>query len=371
MNIENHPIFQPTELWNQKLINRTVVAPMTRVSATVEGLATDEMAHYYSAFAEGGFGIIITEGIYTDNFSSQGYPNQPGLVTPNQVNAWRKVTQSIKRYQTLIFAQLMHSGALSQYIPKTFAPSAVQPIGVQASAYGGEGNFLLPAALSMDEISRLQKEFILSAVNAYQAVFDGVEIHGANGYLLDQFLTPELNKRTDRYGGNMQNRFRIIAELIAGIRKEVPTHFIIGLRISEGKVNDMTYRWKDGAVTAKELLAEVKTASPDFVHVAVQTGEWERDSFYPNESSLASIAREVTGLPVIANGGLHQLDKAAIALDEQHADLIAIGKAALVDPHWPIKTLKEIPTVAFHRDMLWPEATISHSQKIIKQLAEV
>lgn len=352
MNIENHPIFQTAELWQRKLINRTVVAPMTRVSATAEGLTTDEMNQYYTAFAEGGFGIIITEGIYTDNFSSQGYHNQPGLVTVEHVNAWRKVTQSVKRYPTLVFAQLMHAGALSQYLPKTFGPSMVQPVGAQASAYGGEGKFLLPAALSLEEISRIQQEFALSAVNAYQAGFDGVELHGANGYLLDQFLTPELNQRTDRYGGNMENRFRIISELIAAIRKEVPAHFIVGLRISEGKVNDMTYRWKDGADTARDLLAEVKTASPDFVHVAVQTGEWERDSFYPDESSLAAIAREVTGLPVIANGGLHQLDKAAMALSGQHADLIAIGKAALADPRWPIKTLNEIPVVAFHRDML-------------------
>ncbi|MGS2763680.1 oxidoreductase [Sinomicrobium sp. M5D2P9] len=363
-----HPIFQKANIWQRELINRTVVAPMSRVSATPNGLATDEMADYYSAFATGGFGIIITEGIYTDVYGSKSYNNQPGLTNAEQCASWEKVTQAVHESPSLIFAQLMHGGALSQCGENTLAPSAVQPTGVKMVSYGGEGSFPFPKEMSLTDIQSMQQGFIDGAINAYNAGFDGVEIHGANGYLLDQFLTPELNHRTDQYGGTMQNRFRVIAEIIAGIKASVPQKFIVGLRVSEGKVNDLPYRWADGIDTAKELAKEIKTNQPDFVHVAVQTGEWERDSFYGDGISLASVIREATGIPVIANGGFHNLSKAETALNDKHADLLAIGKAALADPHWVVKTLNNLPVVPFHRDMLWPAATIGHSHKIIRKL---
>ena len=222
--------------------------------------------------------------------------------------------------------------------------------------------------MDLRDIDRMKQGFVDGAVKAYKAGFDGVEIHGANGYLLDQFLTPELNHRIDHYGGTMQNRFRVIAEIIAGIKAAVPEDFIVGLRVSEGKVNDLTYRWAEGIETAKELAAEIKMSKPDFVHVAVQTGEWERDSFYGEGISLASVIRQATAIPVIANGGFHNLDKAEIALKDNHATLIAIGKAALADPHWVMKTMNGLPLIPFHREMLWPEATLSHTRKIVKEL---
>ena len=341
---------------------------MSRVSATADGLATDEMMNYYSAFATGGFGIIITEGVYTDVYNSKSYNNQPGLTNAVQCASWEKITQAVHRSPSLIFAQLMNGGALSQCSENTLAPSAVQPVGVKMVSYGGEGDFPIPKEMSLTDIQIMKQGFIDGAVNAHKAGFDGVEIHGANGYLLDQFLTLELNQRNDQYGGTMKNRFRVIAEIIAGIKANVPNGFIVGLRVSEGKVNDLTYRWADGADTAKELAKEIQESQPHFVHVAVQTGEWERDSFYGNGISLALIIRKATGIPVIANGGFHNLDKAETALNENHADLLALGKAALADPHWVIKTLNNLPIIPFHRDMLWLEATISHTQKIIHKL---
>lgn len=363
-----HPIFQEAKIWQRELINRTVLAPMSRVSATTDGMATDEMINYYNAFAAGGFGIVITEGIYTDDYSSKSYHNQPGLINAGQCTAWKKVTQSVHRHPSLIFAQLMHGGALSQCSENTLGPSAVQPVGVKAVSFGGEGSFPLPKEMSMEDIQKMQNGFVEAAKYAHKAGFDGVEIHAANGYLLDQFLTPELNRRIDQYGGEMQNRFRVIGEIIAGIKAVVPKSFIVGLRVAEGKVNDLTYRWSDGVETAKELAKVINVSQPDFVHAAVQTGEWERDSFYGDGSSLASVIRATTSIPVIANGGFHNLDKAKTALNEKHADLIAIGKAALADPHWPVKTFNNLPLVPFNRDMLCPKATISHTQKIIHKL---
>jgi 2,4-dienoyl-CoA reductase-like NADH-dependent reductase (Old Yellow Enzyme family) len=366
--MKHYPIFQKANIWQRELMNRTAVAPMSRVSATADGLATDEMMNYYSAFAEGGFGVIITEGIYTDIYGSKSYYNQPALTNAQQAVSWEKITQAVHQFSSLIFAQLMHGGALSQYSENTLAPSAIQPVGVKMASYGGEGGFPLPKEMTLEDIRKMQLGFINGAIHAYKAGFDGVEIHGANGYLLDQFLTPELNRRNDQYGGSMQNRFRVIAEIIAGIKASVPPDFIVGLRISEGKVNDLTYRWTNGIETAKELAEEIKANRPDFVHVAVQTGEWERDSFYEEGVSLASVIRKATGIPVIANGGFHDIDKAETALNGNHADLLAIGKAALADPHWVVKTQSHLPVIPFHRDMLWPQATIRHTQKIISKL---
>ncbi|GGE12793.1 oxidoreductase [Sphingobacterium cellulitidis] len=366
--MKHHPIFQNAIAWQRELINRTVVAPMSRVSATADGLATHEMKDYYSAFAIGGFAVIITEGIYTDVYGSQSYNNQPALVNDAQSASWEKVTRAVHQSPSLIFAQLMHAGALSQYSENTLAPSALKPIGTKMSSYGGEGEFPTPKEMDLTDIERMKQGFINGAVNAYKAGFDGVEIHGANGYLLDQFLTAELNHRNDHYGGNMQNRFRVIAEIIAGIKTSVPKDFIVGLRVSEGKVNDLTYRWKHGIETANELAEEIKVSKPDFVHVAVQTGEWERDSFFREGISLASVIRQATGIPVIANGGFHNLEKAEVALKDNHATLVAIGKAALADPHWVMKTMNGLPLIPFHREMLWPEATLSHTRKIVKEL---
>lgn len=364
--MKQHPIFRTVSMWQRELVNRAVVAPMSRVSSTADGLATDEMINYYAAFATGGFGLIITEGIYTDIYGSKSYNNQPGLTNAKQSTSWEKVTRAVHQSPSLIFAQLMHGGALSQCSEHTLAPSAVKPVGVKMASYGGEGDFILPEEMDHAAIQRMQQGFIDGAINAHKAGFDGVEIHGANGYLLDQFLTPELNLRNDQYGGTMHKRFRVIAEIIDGIKAAVPQDFIVGLRVSEGKVNDLTYRWANGIETAKELAKEIKMSQPDYVHVAVQTGAWERDSFYGARLSLASVIRQTTGIPVIANGGFHNLRKAEIALNDNHADLLAIGKAALADPHWVVKTLQELPVIPFHPDMIWPEATISHTLKIIQ-----
>lgn len=367
METTNHPLFNASTYWYRELPNRTVVAPMSRVSATDKGLATSEMVDYYTSFATGGFSVVITEGIYTDQYSSQSYNNQPGLVTIAQTKSWEKVTASVHRSPVLIFAQLMHGGALSQSLATTLAPSSVRPAGTKMAAFGGEGGFSTPLAMTLNDIDIAKQGFVNAAINACNAGFDGVEIHGANGYLIDQFLTPELNLRNDQYGGSMKNRYRFVAEIISEIRSAVPQSFIIGLRVSEGKVNDLTYRWEKGALAAKELAEEIKISKPDFIHVAVQTGEWVRDSFYEDGTSLASVLKDTTRIPIIANGGFHNLDTANQALNEGHADLLSIGKAALADPNWPSKTIANVPTIPFHRNMLWPEATLSHRQKIISR----
>lgn len=205
------------------LSNRLAVAPMTRVSATADGHATKQMADYYEAFAAGGFGLVITEGIYTDNAHAQGYLFQPGLADDAQRDAWRTAVDRVHAHGGRVVAQLMHAGALSQgnaHRITTKGPSAVLPAGQQMAFYRGEGPYRIPEAMSADDISEAVEGFAQAARRAQEAGFDGVEVHGANGYLLDQFLTAHTNLREDCYGGSLANRLRLTSSKPCDGRRE-------------------------------------------------------------------------------------------------------------------------------------------------------
>jgi 2,4-dienoyl-CoA reductase-like NADH-dependent reductase (Old Yellow Enzyme family) len=359
-----HPAFSGFILKGRLFQNRFVVSPMSRVSATTDGLPTPLMKEYYVAFAAGDFSMIITEGLYTDNLFSQAYTNQPGIVNDAQAARWKGIVSAVHENNSLIIAQLMHAGGISQHLAHTAAPTGDRPSGKKMPEYGGgDGEFPVPRQLSEEDIEAVIEGYVHSASLAVQAGFDGVELHGANGYLLDQFLTAGINNRTDRWGGSMENRTRIIKEITRRIRKVVPGNFIIGLRLSEGKVNDLRYRWPDGAATAHELLRQLSAAPPDYIHIAAETGRWERDCVYPDGSSYSGIAKSVMSIPVIANGGLHRLALSKSVLDEGHADLIALGTA---DPSWPLKVRCGIEPVPFIPAFIKPSATIEHAIRIKK-----
>lgn len=198
-------LFASTSIGDLKLENRLAVAPMTRVTATENGVATSRMADYYSRFAKGGFGLIITEGSYIDQAYSQTYAFQPGLSDVEQALGWKAVVDEVHAQGARVISQTQHSGALSQgnrFRDVTVAPSVVQPRGEQMAFYRGVGPYSVPRALSDEEIADIIAAFGTSAALAVRtAGFDGVEIHGANGYLLDQFLTDYANTRTDHWGG--------------------------------------------------------------------------------------------------------------------------------------------------------------------------
>jgi 2,4-dienoyl-CoA reductase-like NADH-dependent reductase (Old Yellow Enzyme family) len=352
-------LFESVQIGHLATKNRLVVAPMSRVSASANGNITDVMSDYYLAFAEGGFGIIITEGVYTDALASKAYPNQPGLVSMKQMELWKPVVDKIKKHGAKFLCQLMHAGALSQAHNSTVAPSAIQPLGRRMAAYGGlDGNFSLPIEVSFDDIKQIVEGFVSSARLAFQAGFDGAEIHAANGYLLDQFLTPYLNKRQDAYGGSQENEFRIIKEIFEGIHTSVPQDFVIGLRLSEGKVNHLDYRWENGSEKAREILQQASSISASYIHVAAEKGDWMTDCTYPDGSSYTSLAREIVKVPVIANGGLHDLQKTHTVIEEGHGDLISLGKAALADHCWPKKVRSGYPVVEFKPEMIRYDARI-------------
>ncbi|WEK29369.1 MAG: NADH:flavin oxidoreductase [Candidatus Pseudomonas phytovorans] len=352
-------ILTPYDINRLTLRNRLAVAPMTRVSATQDGKATDAMARYYERFAKGGFGLVITEGIYTDRQFSQGYPFQPGITDPEQARAWRVVTDRIHAHHSAAFAQIMHAGALSQanrFSDHTIAPSSVQPKGEQMRFYFGEGSYPVPKAMTDEDIADAIAGFAQSAKRSVtEAGFDGIEIHGANGYLLDQFLTDYANQRGDRWGGSTHQRIQLTLEVVKAVRVEVGA-VPVGVRISQGKVNDFQHKWAGGEADAEVIFGSLQDSGVDFIHVT-EFEAW-KPAFTSNSASLIELARRYAPTPaLIANGGLHAPEHLDTALSDG-ANIIALGKAALANPDFPSRLLEGKPLAPFDASILGPIANI-------------
>lgn len=355
-------LYTPITIGNVSLNNRVAVAPMTRTSASPDGLATDDMARYYARFARGGHSLVITEGAYPDLLHSQGYLNQPGIANSAQAEAWRKVVAAVHAEGGKIFMQLMHGGALSQgnhWSGETVAPSAVQPAGEQMSFYRGSGPYRMPKELSVDEIEQVKQAFAAAAGRAKAAGFDGVEIHGANGYLLDQFLTFHTNLRTDQYGGPTENRVRLLVEVSQAVRAEVGAGYAVGIRISQGKVNDYQHKWAEGEQDARIIFERLGAAGLDYIH----TTEFDAGApAFGDGESLAALAKRYGKLPVIANGQLGDHDKAAALVERGDATIVTLGKTALANPDWPLRVALDAPVAEFDYALLQPLANIKASE---------
>lgn len=355
-------LFTETSIGKLALKNRLAVAPMTRISASAEGLATDDMTRYYTRFARGGYGLLITEGVYPDVRHSQGYLYQPGIGNDAQARAWRKVIEGVHAEGAKIFVQLMHAGALSQgshWSTETIGPSAVQPVGEQMSFYRGKGAYPIPREITPDEITQLIQDFADAAARAKAVGFDGIEIHGANGYILDQFLTAYTNQREDRYGGATENRVRLLVEVSQAVRHAVGPEFPVGIRISQGKVNDFVHKWGNGVDDASVIFGNLGKAGLDYIHVT------EYDATQPGFGTgpaLVELAKRYAGLPIIANGQLEEPAKAAALLATGTVDVIALGKGALADRDWPQKVLRNEPLTEFDNALLQPLAHIKPSE---------
>jgi len=355
----NAPLFEPFLQGPLDLPNRLVVAPLTRVSATPDGCATAEMAAYYRRYAEGGWGLIVTEATYVDDHAAQGYFRQPGIVTPAQIAAWRQVTEAVHAAGGRIVLQLSHAGALGQGNPRgrrTVAPSAIRPAGEIARRYRGMGPYAIPAALDEYEIATIIAAFGQAARNAIDAGFDGVEIHGANGYLIHQFLTPDSNQRSDGWGGSLDNRLRFLMDVLQAVREAVPTDRILGLRLSQSRANDAAAQWQNGAAEAAGIFNAVGRVPGLYLHISSHTG---CAPVFDSGLSLAGLARRHSGHPVIANGRLETGDLAETLLTGGESDLISLGRAAIADPDWPDKVKRGDVPVGFHPDMIAPVADLT------------
>ncbi|SEG74069.1 N-ethylmaleimide reductase [Thermomonospora echinospora] len=227
-------LFEPVTVGKATLPSRLVMAPMTRSRAAEGGLVTELTAEYYAQRAEAG--LIVTEGTQP-NVVGQGYTDTPGLHSAEQVAAWRKVTDAVHARDGRIFAQLMHSGRIGHPVlyPDGALPVAPSPIPSGGQLFTPEGmlDHPTPREMTVDDIAETVRDFAAAARNAMDAGFDGVELHGANGYLIHQFLADGSNRRTDAYGGSIAGRIRFPVEVVAAVSDAIGPERV-GFRMSPG-----------------------------------------------------------------------------------------------------------------------------------------
>jgi 2,4-dienoyl-CoA reductase-like NADH-dependent reductase (Old Yellow Enzyme family) len=294
--------------------------------------------------------------------ASRQQANQPGIATSEQANAWAALVRDVHQAGARIFIQLMHAGALSQhnhYREGTVGPSAVGPPGEQMGLYGGNGPYQVPRALTKYEIAEIVQSFSSAGKRALDAGFDGIEIHGANGYLLDQFLTDYTNQRQDEYGGGIENRVRLAAQIVSMTKDALRSAAPLGIRLSQTKVNDYTYQWPGGEKDAKAIFHFLSEAGADFVHVTSKQA-WQ--PAFDGSPSLPELAKRFSNLPVIANGSLHDPQRAA-QMVSLGASMISLGRGALATPDFPERLRQQQSLEEFDPAMLRPTATLANEER--------
>lgn len=362
-------LMQSNKFKSIEVPNRFALAPMTRTSAEPDGTPNRLMADHYEGYAKGGFGLVITEGTYTDDKASQGYANQPGIINDAQVAGWKTIVDRVHAAGSKIIVQLMHAGAQFQanhYTDQPVGPSAVIPKGAPLGFYGDQTEWQTPEAMTEADIQAAIDGFAQSAANANAAGFDGIEIHGANGYLLNQFLSTYFNRREDEYGGSLENRLRLVVEVVRAVREAVGENSTVGIRLSQGTVTDPDYQLPEGEAGFRQIVEAVRDAGADFVHTT--DGDVNRKHLLESDESLAGVAASVEGIRLILNGNIDETNCQDVA--NQFPDtLLAVGKKALANPDFVqrLKDGKEIADIDFA--MLQPKATISNELAWRKQNA--
>jgi 2,4-dienoyl-CoA reductase-like NADH-dependent reductase (Old Yellow Enzyme family) len=351
-------LLAPTRLGRLDLRNRLAVAPLTRTSATADGVATAQMREAYRRWAAGGFGLLVFEGTYYDDAFSQGYDNQPGLVGEAQAEALAALVDAVHAEGAAIGIQLMHAGALvqgRQSARGAVAPSPIAPAGSQLVVYGGDGGYGPARGMTPDEIAALRDAAATAARRAEALGFDLVELHSANGYLLDQFLTSYANGRDDAYGGELRNRVRLHEELVRDCVAAVGDRIPIGVRLSQTKINDHEHAWEGGVDDCTVIGATLRKAGAGFLHVVEHPATRE---VFDSGRTLAALLREASALPMIACGGLDDPVVAAAMLERGDADIIALGRAAIANPDYPQRIRDGRPRIPWDDAILRPLATL-------------
>ncbi|MFD8651442.1 alkene reductase [Streptomyces mirabilis] len=324
--------FDPIELGGKRLANRIAMAPMTRSRAFGPGATVTELtAAYYAQRASAG--LIVTEGVQP-SVVGQGYPDTPGLHSPEQVAAWRRVTDAVHREGGVIFAQLMHTGRVGH---PSLLPDGLIPVGPSAVAakgqvftHQGPQDFVTPKELDEGRIVCTIAGFVEAARNAIAAGFDGVEIHGANGYLIHQFLAPNANRRADGWGGDAVGRARFGIEVAAAVAEAIGGHRT-GFRISPGNpLNDIAEMDPaDLEETYSALLAGLAPLGLAYLHLLEG----------PNRDLTGRLRKNWPGVFVL-NPFTHPEPTGHDALSliqDGTADMIAFGTLFLANPDLPAR----------------------------------
>lgn len=339
-------LFQPYALNDSiELQNRIAMAPLTRCMADDNLVPTQAMVEYYARRADAG--LIITEATIIRP-DGQGYPNTPGLFTPEQVAGWKKVTTAVHENGGKIFAQLWHTGRVAH--PAFFGGDSV----IAPSAERIEGTvprmreleYVEPTPASKEDIAQLVKDYAQAAKNAVEAGFDGVEIHGANGYLIDQFLHYDANKRDDEYGGSPENMSRfplaVVDATIAAIGAEKTA-----LRVSPGAYFNMVGDPRDKDVF-EYLLAELEAKNLAYLHLGLFDDSMTFDYL---GGSATDFVRKHYRKTLMGVGG-YTAETGSQAIAEDRFDLLAIGRPFIANPDYISKVKAGDTLVEYSEEML-------------------
>jgi N-ethylmaleimide reductase len=338
----SHTAFEPHTLGRVTLSNHIVMAPMTR-SRALGNVPSELMTEYYRQRASAG--LIITEGT-SPAPEGLGYARIPGLFNRTQVEGWKRVTDAVHEQGGHIFVQLMHTGRVFHPLnlpagAEGVAPSAVAAAGEMWTDQQQLQPQATPRALRTEELSRVRDEFVQSARLAIEAGFDGVELHGANGYLLEQFLHPRSNQRADAYGGSVKNRARFVLEVTRAVADAIGADRT-GIRLSPwGVASDMPH-YPEIDETYAYLAKALQEIGIAYVHLV--NHESMGAPAVPART-VETIRRRFTNT-LILSGGLHTLDAIDAALDTGHADLVAIGRPFLANPDLVARLKAGVPLAA-------------------------
>lgn len=327
------------------LNNRILMAPLTRCMADAELVPTAEMVAYYARRADAG--LIISEATIIRP-DGQGYPNTPGIFTQAQIAGWRKVTDAVHAKGGKIFVQLWHTGRVAH--PHFFgggdvlAPSAEKIEGSVPRMR--ELTYVTPKPATLEDIQGLVRDYAKAAENAIEAGFDGVEIHGANGYLIDAFLHHDSNRRTDEYGGTPEKMSRFALEVVDAIIARIGKDRT-GLRLSPGAYFNMATDSRDRAVF-DYLLPELETRDIAFVHIGIFDDSMEFDYLGGQASSYvrAHYGKTLVGV------GSYSAETASEAIAADKFDLIAIGRPFIANPDYIARVRDGLELVPYSDEML-------------------
>lgn len=345
-------LFTATSVGPFTLKHRVVMAPLTRMRSSEGNVPNELMAEYYAQRATPG-GLIIAEATPVSPYGF-GYAGAPGIFTQAQVDGWRKVVDAVHAKGGVIFLQLWHVGRQSHSLLQPGGIDPVAPSAIQAEGYAyaqsGAVPFGMPRALLLEEIPSVVEAFRHGAELAKSAGFDGVEIHGANGYLPDQFLQDGTNKRTDAYGGSIENRARFLVEITSAVTS-VWGPGRVGVRLSPsssyGSMHDSNSEATFGyAAKALDMLGLA------YLHIVEPRikGDETLDAHAPPVA--VQYLRTLFSGPIITAGGF-QRDSAEQLLSQGHADMVAFGRAFIANPDLPRRLQENLPLNAYDRDTFY------------------
>ncbi|GEK15345.1 alkene reductase [Aliivibrio fischeri] len=325
-------LFEKTHLKNITLQNRIVMAPMTRARTSQPGnIPNGMMATYYKQRATAG--LIISEATQISD-DSQGYSFTPGVYTEEHVKGWQSVTKAVHKEGAVIFCQLWHVGRVShptfQKGGLPIAPSALAPVETKVWISDEEGNgkmvdCIQPRAMTQDDIDRVIQDFAYSAKRAIEAGFDGIEIHGGNGYLIDQFLRTNSNHRTDKYGDTRENRIRFLLEVVDAVSKEIGSNKV-GVRLAPF----ITFKDMDCPDIVPTILdASRELQSRNIAYLHLSEADWDDAPVIP-ENFRIELKKLFTNTIIVA--GSYTQERANEILNKGYADLVAFGRPFVSNP---------------------------------------